>query len=195
MLCDTEFSAGQQMTVDREEATALLKDVEGMESRVRQFLIYAHISDFFFLWAVIFASGFTANYFLREWSGQLWWGLEGLGLIATATIAFFHHRRAEPRRSIPWRAAASMVAVVGFGTLWISLTHMGWREQVTFWPTFLSFLVFLVGLWLGRTLVLAAAAIFAISLTGYFVAGPYLHLWMAAAMGGSLFAAGLWLRR
>ena len=161
------------MTVDREEATALLKDVEGMESRVRQFLIYAHISDFFFLWAVIFAGGFTANYFLREWSGQLWWGLEGLGLIATATIAFFHHRRAEePRRSIPWRAAASMVAVVGFGTLWISLTHMGWREQVTFWPTFLSFLVFLVGLWLGRTLVLAAAA-----------------------MGGSLFAAGLWLRR
>jgi hypothetical protein len=184
------------MTVDREEASALLQDVEGMESRVRRILIYARISDFFFLWGVIFAGGFTANYFLREWSNQTWWGLEAVGLIATATIAFFHHRRAdEPRRSIPWRAAASMVAVVAFGTLWISLAHMGWREQVTFWPTFLSFLVLLVGLWLGRTLTLAALAIFAISLAGYFFAGPYLHLWMAAAMGGSLIAAGLWLRR
>ena len=184
------------MTVDREEASALLQDVEGMESRVRQILIYAHISDFFFLWAVIFAGGFTANYFFRPWAGQMWWGLEAGGLLATVCIGFIHHRIAgQPRAAIPWRAAGTMIAVVAFGTLWISLLHMGWREQVTFWPTLLSFLLFLVGLWLGRTLALAALAIFAISLAGYFFAGPYLHLWMAAAMGGSLTAAGLWLRR
>lgn len=184
------------MTVDREEASELLKDVEGMESRVRQILIYAHISDFFFLWGVIFAAGFTANYFLRQWADQTWWGLQAVGLAATVAIAFVHHRRAgEARPAIPFRAAASMIAIVGFGTLWISLLHMGWREQVTFWPTLLSFILFLIGLWLGRTLALAALTIFAISLAGYFFAGPYLHLWMAVAMGGSLFAAGLWLRR
>jgi len=184
------------MTIDREEASALLKDVEGMESRVRQILIYAHISDFFFLWGAIFAAGFTATYFLRDWSNRMWWGLEALGLAATVAIAVIHHRNAEqPRAAIPWRAALSMLAVVGFGTLWTSLSHMGWREQVTFWPTLLSFIVFLVGLWLGRTLALAALAIFATALAGYFFAGPYIHLWMAAAMGGSLFAAGLWLRR
>jgi len=184
------------MTIDREEASALLKDVEGMESRVRQILIYAHISDFLFVWAAIFAGGFTANYFFRPWSGRVWWGLEAFGLVATIAIAFFHRRKAGQRgAAIPWRAAGTMVAVVAFGTLWISLLDMGWREQVTFWPTFLSFLLFLVGLWLGRTLTLIALAIFTISLAGYFLAGPYLHLWMAAAMGGSLLAAGLWLRR
>ena len=184
------------MTVDREEASALLHDVEGMETRVRRILVYAHISDFFFLWGAIFAVGFSGNYFLRESSGTMWWGLEGIGLAATAAIAFLHHRRADAaHRAIPWRAAASMVAVVGFGTLWVNLLHMGWREQVAFWPTLLSFLVFLVGLWLGRTLALAALAIFAVALAGYFFAGPWLHLWMAVAMGGSLFAAGVWLRR
>jgi len=184
------------MTVDREEASALLKDVEGMENRVRQLLIYAHISDFFFLWGAIFAAGYTAKHFLRERSDIMWWGLEAAGLVATVVIAFFHHRRAkEPGAAIPWRAALSTVAVIGFGTLWTHLAHAGWREQVTFWPTFLSFLVFLVGLWLGRTLALAAAAIFTIALAGYFFAGPYLHLWMAVAVGGALFAAGLWLRR
>jgi membrane-associated HD superfamily phosphohydrolase len=184
------------MTIDREEASALLHDVEGMEARVRQILIYAHISEFFFLWGAIFAGGFTATYFLREKADAMWWGLEALGLAATVGIAFVHHRRADaPRRAIPWRVALTTVTVIGFGTLWVNILHMGWREQVTFWPTFLSFLVFLVGLWLGRTLALSALAIFAISLAGYFVAGPYLHLWMAAALGGSLFAAGLWLRR
>ncbi len=184
------------MTVDREEASALLKDVEGMESRVRQILIYAHISDFFFLWAVIFAGGFTANYFLREKAGAM----VGAGR-ARPDRDRDHRVLSSPQR----RRTASQHSLAGgeqhggdfvaFGTLWTSLLHMGWREEVTFWPTFLSFLVFLVGLWLGRTLVLAAAAIFAISLAGYFFAGPYLLLWMAAAMGGSLFAAGLWLRR
>lgn len=184
------------MTVDREEASSLLQDVEGIESRVRQILIYAHISDFFFLWGAIFAVGFTANYVLRERADVLWWGLEALGLGATVIIALFHHRRAEePRAAIPWRAAFSTIATIGFGTLWVHVAHLGWREQVTFWPTFLSFIVFLVGLWLGRTLALAAVAIFAIALAGYFFAGPYLHLWMAVAVGGSLFAAGFWLRR
>jgi hypothetical protein len=185
------------MTVDRDEASALLQDVEGIEGRVRQILIYADISDFFFLWGAIFAAGFTANYFFRPWSSEMWWGLQAFGLVATIAIAFLHHRRAETpgRRAIPWRAALSMIAIVGFGTFWLSLLNVGWREQVTFWPTFLSFLVFLVGLWLGRTLALAALAIFTVSLAGYFFAGPYLHLWMAVAMGGSLIAAGLWLRR
>jgi hypothetical protein len=184
------------MTVDREEASALLKDVEGMESRVRQILIYAHISDFFFLWGAIFAAGFVATHFLHNRAYLMWWGLEALGLAATVVIGFLHHRRAEgPRRAIPWRAAGTTVAVIGFGTLWLHILHVGWREEVTFWTTFLSMLVFLVGLWVGRTLALWALAIFASSLAGYFVAGPYLDLWMATTMGGSLIAAGLWLRR
>ena len=49
MLCVTEFSAGTSMTVDREEAGALLNAVEGIEGRVRQLLLYAHVSDYLFL--------------------------------------------------------------------------------------------------------------------------------------------------
>src|ERR1700745_685339 len=105
------------MTVDREEASALLKDVEGMESRVRQILIYAHISDFFFLWAAIFAGGFTATYFFRSTSDQMWWGLEALGLLATVAIALFHRHGGRPPAGVPWRAAGTSVTVIGFGTL------------------------------------------------------------------------------
>lgn len=184
------------MTVDREEASAMLHDVEDVESRIRQALIYANTGRYLFLWGTIFLVGFTCNYFFRPWSDDLWWALEFVGLCVTVAFAAAHRRRAQiAGTAILWRPAISIAAVVGFGSLWVRLLDMGWREQVTFWPTMLSFILFLVGLWVGRTLALAALAIFAVALTGYFVAGPYLHLWMAVAMGGATIAGGFWLRR
>ena len=184
------------MTVDRDEASAFLKDVEGIESRIRQLLIYSHIGDYLFLWGAIFALGFTCSFFLREQVQTLWYALEGLGLIGTVAIVAWHRRNATTS-GVPMFAhtAISVLAVVGFGSFWIELLHMGWREQVTFWPTLLSFVLFLVGQWIGRAVALWALAIFAISLIGYFFAGPYLHLWMAVATGGSMIAGGFWLRR
>ncbi|MEJ1969321.1 MAG: hypothetical protein WDN03_11920 [Rhizomicrobium sp.] len=184
------------MGTERDEASALLADVEGIEGRVRRILIYASISDFLFLWGVIWAGGFAGNYFLRPWADAMWWGLEAAGLIGTVVIAFLHHRDAERRSSfVHVRAGITVAAILGFGSLWVALTHMGWREQVTFWPTLLSFLLFLVSLWIGRALALAALGIFAVSVAGYYVAGPYLNLWMAFATGGSMIAGGFWLRR
>ena len=63
------------MTVEREEASALLDDVEGIESRIRQLLIYARVSDYLFLWGAILAIGFTANYFWRAQAQNLWYGI------------------------------------------------------------------------------------------------------------------------
>jgi hypothetical protein len=182
--------------VNREEAGALLGDVEGIEQRVRQLLVYARVSDYLFLWGAIWAIGYTCNYFLRAEAQALWYGLEAVGLIGTLVIVALHRRQVQDAGIVvSLRAALSVVAVIGFGTMWLALAHMGWREQVTFWPTLLSFLLFQLGLWLGRAVALAALAIFAISLVGYFVAGPYLHLWMAVATGGATIAGGLWLRR
>ncbi|MBV9420760.1 MAG: hypothetical protein JO348_13385 [Alphaproteobacteria bacterium] len=185
------------MTVDREEAGALLNAVEGIEGRVRQLLLYAHVSDYLFLWGTIWFVGFIGDYLLKDRAALLWLALQGIGLIGTVLIVARHRRDAGTQNwAMVARAGISVIAVIGFGTLWLSLFHVGWREEVTFWPTFLSFLLFLVGLWAGRTLALAAVAIFAISLLGYFVAtGPYLLLWMAVAGGGSMLAGGVWLRR
>lgn len=185
------------MTVDRDEASALLHDVEGIEDRVHQLLIYARVSDYLFLWGAILAFGFTANYFWRAQAQNLWYGLEAAGFLSTIAIVAWHRRSspAKGSRLIFARAALSVLAIVGFGTFWSVLLDMGWREQITFWPTLLSFILFLLGLWIGRAVALAALAIFAISLIGYFVAGSYLLLWMAAATGGSMIAGGVWLRR
>jgi hypothetical protein len=186
------------MTVDRDEANALLNDVAGIEDRVRELLIYSRVSDYLFLWGVIWLGGFTANYFLRDSSGPLWIGLQLAGLAGTVIVVTRHMRyRPEGERNyfVVLRAAISMLAIVGFGTLWLALLDMGWREQITFWPTLLAFLLFMFGLWVGRSLAIAAVVLFVLALTGYFVAGNYLHLWMAAVVGGGMIAGGFWLRR
>ncbi len=133
------------MTTDRDEASALLDDVEGIEGRIRQLLIYSRISDYLFLWGAIWAIGFTANYFWRAEAQYLWYALQAAGLAGTIAIVAWHRRcaRAKSGNLIFLRAALSVVAVVGFGTFWSVLLDMGWREQVTFWPTLLSFLLFL----------------------------------------------------
>jgi hypothetical protein len=192
----TEFSVESSMTVDRKEASAMLDDVAGIESRVRQLLIYSRVSDYLYLWGTIWLVGYIANYFLRQNAFQLWIALQAIGLAGTVGIVFVHRARFGAQNAfVAVRAGISVLAVIAFGTLWISLGHMGWREQVAFWPTLLSFLLFLIGLWAGRALSLAGLAIFAVSLAGYFVAGPYLHLWMAVAGGGSMIAGAFWLRR
>ncbi|HEY1709011.1 MAG TPA: hypothetical protein VGG10_12155 [Rhizomicrobium sp.] len=180
---------------DRDEASALLNDVQGIETRVRQLIIYARISDYLFLWGAIWLVGYTGNYFLRSSSNTMWLVLQAIGLAGTVIIARYATRRVPNGLVVVARAALSVIAVVGFGSLWIKLLGMGWREQVTFWPTLLSFILFLIGLWAGRALSLWAVAVFALSLTGYFVAGNYLHLWMAVAVGGAMLAGGFWLRR
>jgi hypothetical protein len=171
-----------------------LSDVEGIESRVRQLLTYASVSDYLFLWGTIWFFGFTANFFFRPFSGPLWLGLQIAGLLGTVLIV-----RSLVVQTQNWfvvaRAALSVLAIVGFGTFWSSLLDMGWREQVTFWPTFLSFLLFLFGLWVGRAMSFYALLLFALSLAGYYFAGEYLHLWMAIVVGGGMIAGGVWLRR
>lgn len=195
MLCETEFSRGT-MTVDRKEASALLSDVAGIEERVRQLLVYSRIGDYLFLWGTIWLVGFTANFFFREHSGLIWLVLQPLGLVATVGLVARRVARSGDRSfPVAARAGLSVAAIVGFGTLWEWLLDMGWREQITFWPTLLSLLLFLFGLWVGRAISIGAVVLFALSLTGYYVAGPYLHLWMAVMFGGAVIAGGFWLRR
>jgi len=184
------------VTVDRDEASALLNDVASIEARVRELLIYSRVSDYLILWGAIFFVGFTGTFFFRDAANTLWLFLEAIGGAATVGIVARRvMRNRAPALAVVSRAVFSVIGVLAFGTLWIWLAHMGWREQVTFWPTLLGFLLFMIGQWAGRALVIGGFVLFVATLSGYFLAGDYLHLWMAVAAGGSMIAGGLWLRR
>jgi hypothetical protein len=52
----------------------------------------------------------------------------------------------------------------------------------------------LAGLWLGPAFVAIGVGVTALTLVGYFVAGPWFELWMAVVYGGGLMLGGYWMR-
>ncbi len=185
------------MTVDPNEATALLKGVEGVEKRTREFLVYARAGDYMILWGVLWAVGYAAENWAGHHAGDIWLTLDAIGIAGTCFIIWRTTRRIEPgrRRFVFVRPLISVLVMMGFGTLWIRLADFGFREQAAFWPTLCGALLFCFGLWAGRTLCVAAAAIIALTMGGYFYAGSWFDLWLAVTCGGALILGGLWLRR
>ena len=179
------------MALDREEASALLADVAGMERRTKEFLTYTRVSNSFLLWGAIWFAGYTCTHFFPARAGWIWIGLNLFGIAASAAMA------ARVRRDhgyFQWRLPATVVTFIGFGALWLNFGHFGWREQTAFWPTLFSFALILFGMWVGRAFIIAAAVLTTRTLVGYVFSGKVYDIWMAVVGGGSLIGIGLWLR-
>jgi hypothetical protein len=189
-----------EMVVDRKEARALLKDVEGTEQRAREVLLYAHIGDHLILWGIIWGIGYSGAHLLAarntHFIAPMWFSLIVIGGIATtAGVAEARRRSSGGRPKIDIRPALTVLASLFFIWLWIYLGHLGWREQVAFAPTLFGTIFFVTGLWAGRLLSVLGAIFVGLTLAGYAWAGSWYDVWMAAVGGASLIAAGFWLRR
>lgn len=183
------------MTVDRSEASAMLADVAGIERRTRELLLYARAGDYLLLWGALFVTGYIADDLVPgRFLNGFWWMLQALGLAGTVLITLRAHRRGSSS-AVLWRVAATVLAITAFGTMWTRLAHFGVREEIAFWPTFLSLQLFMFGLWAGRVLVMTSLALCVLAMAGYFWAGHWFHLWMAVAVGGAMVLSGFWLRR
>jgi len=185
------------MTVDPNEADALLKSVEGVEKRTREILIYARAGDYMILWGVLWVIGYGGEFWVWPRAHDIWLSLDAVGIAGTCLIIWRTTRSIEPgrRRFLFVRPLISILVMMGFGILWVWLANFGGREQSAFWPTLCGALLFCFGLWSGRTLSIAAALVVALTMAGYFWAGPWFSLWLAVTCGGALILGGLWLRR
>ncbi len=176
---------------DREEASALLADVAGMEQRTKEFLTYSRISQSFILWGGIWFAGYASAHFLPAHAGWIWLGLDVFGVIASSVMAV---RVKRDHGYFRLRLPATVLTFIGFGLLWLNLGHFSWREQTAFWPTLFSFALILFGMWVGRAFIIAAVVLTTLTLTGYAISGDYFDIWMAVVGGGALIGIGLWLR-
>jgi hypothetical protein len=186
------------MVVDRKEAGALLSDIAGTERRVREFLVYSNASAHLILWGVLWALAYTSSHLLAtshpDWIGPMWLGAVAVGALVTVVLVRRGQAGEAPRR-VDLRPAIAPFAFFVFGGVWIALGHLGWREQAAFYPTLFGTLLFVMGLWTGRWLALFGAALFVLTLAGYFLSGSWFEIWMAVVGGGLLIGTGLWLRR
>lgn len=176
-------------------AAAALDDVAGVQQRTREALFYAGSASILILWGVLTSFGYAFNILAPQWARIAWLVIQVVGVAGTFLIILLR-RRGQPAGTRDFRLIYALVMLLGFGFLWLYvLGSFTLHQQAAFVPSLVMFGFMAAGLWLGRKLLLAGAFGMALIVAGYFWAGPWFPLWMAAVQAITLIAGGLWLRR
>jgi hypothetical protein len=179
------------MTITPQDAAEALKLVDAAERRSVAFRGYQTMAPHLMLWGVIWAAGYSLTYFLPVRSGHLWWGLNLLGWGISYQMTKHDHQRAPGRKFF-----GILIAFVAFtiASLIVMAPHQP-NQVAAFIAMVVALCYSMVGLFGMPRLIIAGAAIFVLTLFGYFTLPGIFSLWMAVIGGGGLFLGGVWLRR
>jgi hypothetical protein len=181
------------MTMDAEQAGAILAEVDSIVAKVKQSRLYRLTGALLILWGAIVVAADLIGFLWPRWSVSTWVVANALG--AGASFAMLRAGPDVPRR-LPWRFLAAFALFAAFGLLWsVGFGRFGPRELDAFWPTLFLFGYALAGLWFGAAFAVLGLSLSALVLAGYLWSGEWLNLWLAAANGGGFILCGLWMRR
>jgi len=181
------------VSINPEQASAMLADVDAVVQRVKQSRIYRRAGNIFILWGALQWARFALFRLFPAFAEVAWFSVDLIGIVATLWVL-----RGEVRFGgrTPWRLVGAFALFYGFGYLWADVIgHMGGRQLTAFWPTLFQFGYAVAGLWLGAAFLviglggaLATAAAFLWSGDAFYVVIPLID-------GAAMIAAGLWMRR
>lgn len=183
------------MSLDADQASEFLRDVERVERNVRRSVLYRHASAMLMLWGCVTSFGYTATYLYPTAATSIWLMSGAAGLIASVLIGLVSSLRSGVN-TFDARSAAAFVVFVAFGIIWSAwIGQFTPRQFAAFWPSYFMLPYIILGLWLGRALVLIGVSVIALTALGYAYAGSLFLPWMALVNGGGLLLGGAWMRR
>jgi hypothetical protein len=180
--------------MDRNQASSALADVTDIARRVRQSMFYRHASSMLMLWGALTAVGYAVAFAAPSIAGTSWIVVGVFGIFASIAIGIANRKHAGVN-TFDARTTAAFLLFVAFGVIWSVGTGTFTPRQIgAFWASYFMLAYTLAGLWLGRAFVAIGLGVTALTLVGYFLAGPWFNLWMAAVYGGGLLLGGYWMR-
>jgi hypothetical protein len=179
------------MAINADEAARSLGVVDEALRRSAMFRGYQSAAPQLILWGGLWAVGFAAN---DVWPSSVNWiwaviGLGGWG--ASLTIA-----RRDRGRSVPDKRIFGLVLIiVAFFAGSIIVMAPARPNQVAAFIAIATAACYCgFGIYGLPRLVVTGAAMFGLTLLGYFLLPAYFLLWMAVVGGGGLMLGGFWLR-
>src|SRR5262245_12892947 len=163
------------MTVDPNEAAALLKDIATIERRTHEALFYAGSSTIFVMWGILVASGYGLTELYPRAGWIIWLAVTAAGCVVTASIIAMRSR-ARPREARDWRLVWAPAALTAFGAGWSYLLGPVVPRPLmyAFQPTLFLLGIILAGLWLGRFFVVLGLVGIVLIAIGYLQSEPWL---------------------
>lgn len=183
------------MTLDPNDAALSLRDVDDVQRRMRESIVYAVSGLCLILWGVLTTCGYVYSHFNPQRALWAWIGIAVAGFAGTFLILYLRARR-RGGGSRDWRLMQAQLVLAVFGVLCVQvLGPFTPRQLNAFWPLVVMLGFVLGGLWLGRFFILLGVTGAGLVVSGFLALGPWFTLWMAAVQGITLVLAGLWLRR
>jgi len=181
--------------IDSHQASSALAEITDIAQRVRQSRFYQHSSSMLMLWGALTFAGYLFSFGVPARANYGWVGVFIAGIVGSVLIGVLSRRRGDVN-TFDARATAAIVVFIAFGAIWsIGVGQFTPRQLSAFWPTYFMLPYIIAGLWLGSAFVIIGTAIIALTLIGYFFAGPWFLPWMALVNGGGLLLGGFWMRR
>lgn len=192
------------MPLTPEEAALHLKEAESAISRSAHAYRYATSSPHLILWGVIWVIGYLATAVLPAYGHMVWIALIAFGCIGSMYLgrhcAVRNRVETAPKKS-GWlafgRGLTLVVSIFAFMCAVYAIFGPPNGMQMAAFPALLVGQIYIcIGLFgLGTRIAITGAAIFVLTLVGYFLLAPYFLPWMAFVGGGALIVSGFWLRK
>jgi hypothetical protein len=181
------------VSIDPQQASAMLADVDSVVSRVKQSRIYRRSGDILILWGVLHLARFVLFRLAPLFASTGWIWLDLIGVAATIWILRGHKGFG---RRFPWRLVGVYALFYGFGWLWADVIGaMGPRQLTAFWPTLFQFGFAIAGLWFGWAFFVIGIGAAAATVAAFLWSGASYGLAITLISASSMIGAGLWMRR
>jgi hypothetical protein len=188
------------MTITSTEAAQALSDIERTRRRTQVSGAYHVASPHFILWGLVWAAGYTGCGLVppEKWS-MIWLPWILIGVVGAITLRIRGGRSSRAGApAIPLGMSMTIALALGLfmGAVYLVFQPATYLPYLVF-PALLTALLYaLIGALAGLPRYTAVgAAIFLVTMAGFLYAKPWLPFWIAAAGGGGLVLAGLWMRR
>jgi hypothetical protein len=180
--------------IDPAAAREALAEIDRVAERTRKAIAHGPASAMLMLWGLVWAAGFAATELDPARSGMCWLIGDLVGILGSIGIAL------RPKSPVSGgkadgRIAFFWVALFCYAGLWL------WMFQPTdgnhigaFFATVPMFAYVAMGLWLSRFFVYLGVLVTVLTVVGLTLFPLHFNLWMAVVGGGSLFAAGVYIR-
>jgi hypothetical protein len=181
------------MTIDPREASAMLADVESVVERVKQTRIYRRAGDIMLVWGALQFAREALFVVAPVFARSGWFAVD---LIGVALTIWMMSGDLKFGGRFPWRLLGAFALFYGFGYVWTSVIGgMDGRQLSAFWPTLFQFGYAVAGLWFGFAFLYIGVGAAALTVAAFLWSGDAYWLLLTTINGGTLIAAGLWMRR
>ena len=182
------------MQITSDEALSALKDVDTAAARTIEARSYEVGSAYLIMWGLLWIVGYTLSGIMPV---QTWWQV-WIPVSATGVIGNFVIARRQPLLSAELARKRSVIGCIAFVFIAATYTVMHPRSPDAYlaFPVLIAAFCYAVaGVLRSPRYLIVGAALFALTLFGFFLLKPWLAFWLAGVGGGAMLLSGLWFRR